>query len=105
MKLHKILLFALSIFVTACNDTPEDIVKEPTKDGSIETEINVAHEQGFDILKTKHKVWNNGTVSKIIESADTLKALGNETKTVEDENGDEKEIVAPKDYEIFITVK
>ena len=98
-----ILLAALSI--SSCTDGNEDLVKEPNKDGAIETVINVAHENGFDILKTTHKVWIKGALDKEFVTSDTLKSLGTEAKDVEDENGDEKNVIAPKEYELYITVK
>jgi hypothetical protein len=46
-----------------------------------------------------------GAIDKEIVTSDTLKSLGTEAKDVEDENGDEKNVIAPKDYELYITVK
>jgi hypothetical protein len=103
IKIIVALLFCTSLL--ACSENQEDLVKEPNKNASIETEMNVTHEVGYDLLKTTHKVWYNGAVSKIIQTLDTIKSLGMEEKTVEDENGDEQTVTGPVDYEIFITVK
>jgi hypothetical protein len=104
LKYLSIIILA-AISLSSCSEENEDLVKEPNKDGAIETIINVAHENGFDILKTTHKIWLKGAIDKEIVTSDTLKLLGTEAKDVEDENGDEKNVIAPKDYELYITVK
>ncbi len=104
LKYLSIIILA-AISLSSCSEENEDLVKEPNKDGAIETVINVAHENGFDILKTTHKVWLKGAIDKELVTSDTLKSLGTEAKDVEDENGDEKNVIAPKDYELYITVK
>jgi uncharacterized protein YjbK len=103
---HLIYILLIIATQTACNsEQNEDLVKEPNKDGSVETVITVAHENGYDILKTTHKVWVKGVLDKQIVNADTLKLLGTEAKEVEDENGNLQQTIAPKDYELYITVK
>jgi hypothetical protein len=105
--MKKILIPISCAFLFSCGNSAEneDLVKEVNKNGSIETVINVAHEGDFDILKTTHKVWVNGAVDKTIETSDTLKTLPMEMKTTVDENENEQEVLARKDYELYITVK
>jgi hypothetical protein len=103
---YTVILILFFACVASCKSEPnEDLVKEPNKDGSVETVLTVTHENGFDILKTTHKVWVKGVLDKTIENADTLKNLGTEFKEMEDEQGNLQQLNAPKDYELYITVK
>jgi hypothetical protein len=92
--------------LSSCSSQEDtDLVKDINKNGSIETVLNVIHFDAMDVLKTTHKVWVNGVIDKEISRTDTLKKLGGELKTILDENDQEKNIIAPKDYEMYITVK
>ena len=46
-----------------------------------------------------------GNQYKNLEYRDTVPSLGMESTTAENSDGDTKNIVVKKDYEIFITVK
>jgi hypothetical protein len=106
MKNHLLFTTICILFLSACaTERSEDLVKEPNKDGSIETAIQVEHLPNVDILKTTHKVWVKGNLDKQIVTVDTLKKLGSETKIVEDENEEEKNVIVDKEYEIYLTVK
>jgi hypothetical protein len=106
MKNHLLFTAFSMLLLFACtSERSEDLVKEPNKDGSIETAIAVEHLPNVDILKTTHKIWVKGNLDKQIVTIDTLKKLGSETKIVEDENEEEKNVTVDKEYEIYLTVK
>ena len=100
---------ALLIFMISCNDTtpsstpPEnnDLVKEPNKNGSIETVVSVKHDSLYDLLTTTHKVWVKGSVQKTLVKVDTLQSLGDTLR--QDDKGNKKSM--KKDYEFYITVQ
>ena len=101
------LSFCLTAILFSCgNEQNEDLTNAVNKNGSVESSVTVAHLiSGSDVLITKHLVWNKGTNVKIIEYRDTIPALGIENSTVENSDGDTKNVQVEKDYEIFITVK
>ncbi len=101
----KTIIFFAALILTSCAIQNQSVVREPAKDGSIETVISVKHYKGYDLLTTTHKVWINNMVDKIITKSDTLKPLGNVTKRVDDGWGGEKTRTFPKAYEVYITVK
>jgi len=98
-------ILAASMLLIACNEGKEDVVKQPTKDGSIEALLTTKHEAGYDIMTTQYKVWVKGKVAKLISKTDTIPSLGNTTEEGEDNDGNTQDLVVPKDYEFFITVK
>ena len=99
-------LVLISIAIAACGEKRnEDIVKEPNKEGSIETVVSVKHDKGFDILTTTHKVWVKNKLDKVLIKVDTLTSLGTTLAEGEDENGHTQKAMVPKDYEFYITVK
>ncbi|MBC7614915.1 MAG: hypothetical protein H7202_02495 [Pedobacter sp.] len=98
-------IFIAAVFFSSCTQKNEDIVKEPNKEGSIETVVSVTHENGFDILTTTHKVWVKNKLDKTLIKIDTLASLGTTLAEGEDENGNKEQAVVPKDYEFYITVK
>jgi hypothetical protein len=102
-----ILLFAIAqvVILSSCSQN-EDVVKQPQKDGSIETTLSVKHGKGFDILTTTHKVWVKNNLWQTLYSNDTVPSLGVTTATSEeDDDGNTKTVTVPKDYEFYITVK
>ena len=103
MKKLSLLLLAPLLF--SCVQENEDVVNQPTKDGSIEASISTKHAGSVDILTTEYKVWNKGKVEKTFTKADTIKSLGKTKEEGEDAEGNVKDVVVQKDYEIFITVK
>lgn len=106
-----ILLCAIAAMFSACGpEQNEDVVQQPDKNGSIETIVAVTHGTNCDVLTTTHKVWVKGVLDKTITTSDTLKSLGNtveEATSEEDDDGNvnTKNVVVPKDYELYITVK
>lgn len=102
-----VLPFAFVASIYSCKEEKqEDITNEINKSGSVETAVSVTQlDSANDILVTKHTVWVKGNKFKELEYRDTVPALGMETKTAENSEGDTKTIEMKKDYEIFITVK
>lgn len=105
MKNILFLLLVLFIFSACGGKKNEDIVKEPNKEGSIETVVNVEHGDGFDILTTTHKIWVKNKLDKTLIKIDTLTSLGTTLAEGEDEHGNAQKALVPKDYEFYITVK
>ncbi len=105
MKNILALLLILTIFLACGQKKNEDIVKEPNKEGSIETVVSVRHEDGFDILTTTHKIWVKNQLDKTLVKIDTLTSLGTTLSEGEDEHGNAQKALIPKDYEFYITVK
>jgi len=104
MKTLLIILFA-TVLLSSCTQKNEDIVKEPNKEGSIETIVMVKHEKDVDILTTIHKVWVKNKLDKTLIKIDTLVSLGTTLVEGEDKNGNRIRTVVAKDYEFYITVK
>jgi uncharacterized protein YjbK len=105
--MKNILFLSLVVLLfSACGEkSNEDIVKEPNKEGSIETVVSVKHDKGFDILTTTHKIWVKNKLDKTLIKIDTLTSLGTTLVEGEDENGNSQKAMVPKDYEFYITVK
>ena len=112
-----LLLFS-GIAFTSCEDGQQ--VDEPgiklDPHGSINVEISTQHYNGYDLITTSKTVYDNyGSVTKVINSYDTVPSLGpvkdtlDTGRTVEDENGDENEIdtvfTHPKDYQFYVSFK
>ena len=107
-KIFTIVITIISaiVFYSCEEEKQEDITNEINKNGSVETAVSVSQlDSANDILITKHTVWVKGNKFKELEYRDTVPALGMETKTAENSDGDTKTIEVKKDYEIFITVK
>ncbi|MEN9612285.1 MAG: hypothetical protein RLZZ628_3099 [Bacteroidota bacterium] len=108
MKINYILILLITTCLTSC-DAPnnpaenEDKVQAvANKDGSIETELTTEHlGNGFDIIVTKHRIWNNNLLSKEVIYKDTVRALGK----MSSQSNEGNTAVVDKDYEFYITVK
>ena len=92
-------------FAACDSNDNEDVVQQPDHQGAIETVVNVAHANGYDLLTTTHKVWVKGNLDKTIVKIDTLKALDKTVQAVEDSTGNTHSTEIQKDYEFYITVK
>jgi hypothetical protein len=105
MKKTSLLLFAPFIaLLFSCSQS--DSVKVISKDGAIETTLNVDHlNDSADIITTLHNVWVKNVLVKSIVYKDTLPSLGHGSQDAENENGDSKTVYLQKDYEFYITVK
>ena len=107
-KLNSIVIGLLvGLTFTACSNNNEDVVNTPNRDGSIETVLSTEHKTGYDLLTTQHKVWVKGQLDTVLTKVDTLKNLGYtiEQGSSQNENNDGRNVMVPKDYEIYITVK
>ncbi len=104
MKFFLVLFMSLLVLASCDNpkeETNNDVVKEPNKNGSIETVVSVKHDSLYDLLTTTHKVWLKGSIQKTLIKVDTLQSLGDTLK--EDDKGNKKSL--KKDYEFYITVQ
>ncbi len=98
-----LILQALFVLITGCND---DEVKQISKEGAIETIMNVDHlDEKHDIILTTHKVWIKNQLIKTFVYKDTIPTLGNTLQVAENADGDTKSVNLKKDYEVYITVK
>ena len=102
--MKKLAVIAL-VGLSSCMVQNQDIVRNPSKDGSIETVISIKHFRGYDLLVTTNQIWRNDLIDKTIVHTDTLKTLGTVTKMVDDGFGSMEKKTFPKNYEIYITVK
>jgi hypothetical protein len=105
--MKKILLFStvsvLALLISSCDNNE---VKDFSKEGAIETVMAVDHlDAKHDIITTTHNVWINNMLSKKIVRKDTIPALGMSTQIAENNEGETKNVVLAKEYEIYITVK
>lgn len=108
MKTKTSYLFLAAIAVAMCSCEPlenDDVVQSPDKDGSVETSIKISHFDKFDVLTTTRSIWTKKKLYKTIVSNDTLPSLGTTTQVGENSEGEEKKVVVPKNYELYITVK
>lgn len=108
LRLKPFLLFQFCFLLLSCsgNDETEDLTTTVNKNGAVESAVTVVPlDSAHNVLVTTHKVWLRNAVFKTIEYRDTLPALGTETATAENEDGDTKTVSVKKDYEIYITVK
>lgn len=103
-RILPVILSAL-LFVACNKNKNEDVVKEPNKEGSIETVVSVKHGNGFDLLTTTHKIWVKNKLEKTLVKVDTLTSLGTTLAEGEDQDGNAKTAMVQKDYEFYITVK
>ncbi len=102
-KLMFLLLPVLALFLSGCNDDED---KPISKDGAIETVLNVDHlDQKHDILVTTHQVWVKNILIKKIVYRDTIPTLGITSQEAENSAGETKSVQLKKDYELYITVK
>ena len=98
----------LTLGLVSCNQPGDndDVVKEPSRDGAIETVINVTHKDGYDLLTTTNTVWVKNRVERVITKNDTIISLGSMVaEGDEDDDGNIPKVVVPKNYELYITVK
>lgn len=94
------------LLIASCNEkqTPEDLVKSISKNGSVETVVNVEHTDSIAILVTSHKVWVKNQLAREFVTRDTIPSLGDTIITV-NKNGNDTQQTVQKDYEFYITVQ
>lgn len=101
-----VLLSLLPLCLGSCKEENEDVTSTVSHNGSVETHIAVNHIDGqHDELVTTHRVWVRDAVYKESVYRDTLPALGPSMTTAENEDGDERDVMVNKEYEVYITVK
>ena len=99
-----LMCFILFISIVSCNN--EEPVKEISKEGSIETSISIEHKDSLhDVITTTHKVWVHNKIVRKSVYNDTIPALKDSAQTAEKIKSGTKLALAPKDYEVYITVK
>ena len=99
-------LIGALFLLASCSDKKDDTTDAVNKAGSVETSVTVQHaDSTHDVLLTTHKIWVNFSEYKTVTHEDTIPALGIESTTAENSDGDTKDVKVKKDYEIFITVK
>ena len=101
-----IIAFALLMCLISCKEKNEDISTSVNKNGAIETSVEVKHlDEQHDLLITTHRVWVKNELSKAFIYQDTVPSLGKTFAEAENSEGDTKNVLINKAYEIFITVK
>jgi len=104
-KIVYLVLPLVALLLSSC-DEGTDKVKDISKDGAIETIMNVEHlNDKLDVVKTTHKVWVKNLLVKTAVHTDTIPSLGILKTETEISDGVTKEIAVKKDYEFYITVK
>jgi hypothetical protein len=103
-KILNIIFFTMTLFFSSCEN--EDKVKDISRDGAIETVMNVVHlNDKQDVITTIHIIWVKSVLVKTAVHTDTIPALGI-MKTETAITGEvSKESDVKKDYEFYITVK
>ena len=106
MRKMKAFLICLAGFVFILGCSENDKVKQISKQGSIETVIDVNHlDQNHDIIVTTHNVWIKNELVRKIVHRDTVPTLGYGVQDFKNFDGDTKSVFSKKEYEIYITVK
>ena len=104
-----IVLFIILVvhFTSSTDSTPkQDTVTTLDTRGCIDSHIAVTHiSDSLDLLTTTHMVWANGNTVKTINTYDTIPALGNDFTSAEDKSGNTEVVNAPREYEVYVTVK
>jgi len=95
----------LCLLISACDDD-NDKAKEVDKKGSIEVTLSTAHIDSLkDVVTTHYIVWRKGVRAREFDVKDTIPSLGTTRTEGENDDGDTKQMVIPKDYDFFVTVK
>jgi len=101
---NKLLLISglvLTTLLTSCEERqPEQI----DKSGSVEMNISTKLlPDGKTVLITNNTIWVGGKIIGGKTTYDTLVSLGKKKEKYYDDNGNEKDIEIPKEYNIYIT--
>lgn len=99
-----ILALSLCALFSSCLEN-EDIVQNPSKDGSVEMQISITKNGSLNVLKIDYSVWMKNKKHHSGVAIDTLPDLGTTSEEAENEDGDVKTVKVPKEYELYITVK
>jgi hypothetical protein len=106
MKLYLPFVFALALFISACDDNNEDQAKTVDKNGSVEVALSTKHIDSLkDELTTHYTVWRRGSIVREFTKRDTVPGLETFKTEGEDDAGNTQDLKVKKDYEFFVTVK
>ncbi len=98
-------LFVLCLFLASC-DNDDDKAKAVDPKGSIAVTLSTNHIDSLrDVVTSHYVVWRNGIIAREFDVKDTIPGLGTKITEGENDNGDTKTMVVPKDYDFFVTVK
>lgn len=98
------LMLCVLFLVSACS-SKEPAVATLKKDKTIDVTFETQKLGDTCVLLLTHQnVYVRGNLVKTVIKRDTLPALGDSIQTVE-EDGNEKQVRLPKEYEFFVTVK
>lgn len=96
-------LLCIIYLVSSCSKEPS--VAKLKKDKTIEVTFETQRLGDTSVVLLTHQnVYIKGNLIKSVLKRDTLPALGDSIQTVE-EDGNEKQVRLPKEYEFFVTVK
>lgn len=91
----------LTTLFTSCERIESEQVD---KSGSVEMKISTRMlPDGRTVLITDNSVWVGGKIVGGSTNYDTLVSLGKKKEKYYNDNGDEKDIEIPKEYNIYIT--
>lgn len=98
--------FVLCLLLASCDDDGDDKAKVVDTKGSIAVTLSTQHIDSLkDLVTTHYVVWKQGAKIKEFDVKDTIPSLGKGTTEGEDDNGNTQNMVVPKDYDFFVTVK
>ena len=101
-----VIIFLTAFIFTSCQEEKHPPTSVLNKDGSVEIVFETMHlGDTLDVLKTIKRVYVQNQVVKEFINSDTLPSLGTVAKQAENEAGDVQNILVPKDYELFVTIK
>ena len=109
MKKIYLLLALLGVVATitifGC-DQKEDVTNSINKEGSVTVVLSTSHlNDSFDLVTTKIEVYKANVKVRDYVTIDTVPSLGKIKTEAEDNDGNTKEVIVPKEYEFFVTLK
>ena len=103
--MKNLLLLLLTIILICSCSEKEPAVATLKKDKAIEVTFETQRLGDSAVLLLTHQnVYIKGNLIKTLVKRDTLPALGDSIQTIE-EDGNDKTVRLPKEYEFFVTVK
>lgn len=99
-------LFAIGMASCESEETKnEDVVQTPTREGSVEVSATSSPYKDSTVVTLNYAVYKDKQLISNMVVNDTLPGLGSTVTEGEDSEGNAKEVVVPKQYEFYITVK
>lgn len=100
----RLLLILPLLWLMSCEEQETEAVLD--KSGSVEIQLSSHRIEGWkDVITRKQIIWVNNSILKETIQRDTVPSLGTTKEWGENEQGEEKEIQVPKEYQFFITIK